>query len=73
MTMNTLPAGSEQNMPDVWGGGQLFAFSGLDGYTNWTEPFVRIPIPGPALLLSVYQRLPELSLRVCPGFIFPWL
>lgn len=30
----------EDGMPDIWGSGQLFAFSGLDGHTNWTEPFV---------------------------------
>jgi len=27
-------------MPDVWGPGQLLAFSGLDGPTSWSEPFV---------------------------------
>ena len=29
-----------QNMPDVWGRGQLLAFSALDGPTNWHESFV---------------------------------
>ena len=28
------------NMPRIWGAGQLLAFSGLDGFTNWAEPFV---------------------------------
>jgi hypothetical protein len=27
-------------MPDVWGEGQLLAFSGLDGATDWAQPFV---------------------------------
>ena len=28
------------NLPSIWGGGQLFAFSGLDGQTSWAHPFV---------------------------------
>ena len=30
----------ERNMPDVWGAGELLAFSGLDGPTDAVEPFV---------------------------------
>ena len=30
----------DRNLPDVWGAGQLLAFSGLDGPTDWHEPFV---------------------------------
>ena len=27
-------------MPNIWGRGQLFAFSGIDGKTNWFKPLV---------------------------------
>jgi glycogen debranching enzyme len=27
-------------LPDIWGGGQLFAFSGLEGPTSWAHPLV---------------------------------
>ncbi|MEN6547775.1 MAG: trehalase family glycosidase [Armatimonadia bacterium] len=27
-------------LPNMWGGGQLFAFSGLEGQTSWAAPFV---------------------------------
>ncbi len=29
-----------RNLPDVWGRGQLVAFSGIDGVTNFAAPFV---------------------------------
>ena len=29
-----------RNSPDIWGKGQLFAFSGLDGVTDWFRPLV---------------------------------
>ncbi len=25
-------------LPNRWGGGQLFAFSGIDGETDWAHP-----------------------------------
>jgi hypothetical protein len=31
---------SEPIYPNVWGPGQLFAFSGIDGETDWFHPFV---------------------------------
>ncbi|HHX40174.1 MAG TPA: hypothetical protein GX715_09440, partial [Armatimonadetes bacterium] len=28
------------NLPDIWGAGQLLAFSGIEGHTDWEKPFV---------------------------------
>ena len=28
------------NYPNVWGEGNLFAFSGFEGKTDWSYPFV---------------------------------
>ncbi len=47
---------SRQNiMPNVWGAGQLFAFSGVDGKTDHAEPFVFQTDAEPG---SLVQRLP---------------
>jgi glycogen debranching enzyme len=42
-------------MPDVWGPGQLLAMSGVDGPTNWAQPFVLATGASPA---SLEVRLP---------------
>ncbi len=39
---------AEPVYPNIWGPGQLFAFSGVDGETNWFEG---------AMLLAVYAVL----------------
>ena len=44
-----------KNMPNVWGRGQLFAFSALDGRTDWNEPFVLHTADKPG---SLTVRLP---------------
>ena len=31
---------SNPNMPNIWGEGKLFAFSGLDGETDWAHTLV---------------------------------
>jgi hypothetical protein len=31
---------SNRNLPDIWGMGQLLAFSGIDGFTDFDAPFV---------------------------------
>ncbi|MDH7570769.1 MAG: hypothetical protein QHJ73_14405, partial [Armatimonadota bacterium] len=43
-------------MPNTWGAGQLFAFSGVDGHTDWARPFVLQTGASPG------------SLRVCLPF-----
>jgi len=45
-----------ENMPNVWGAGQLLAFSGIDGQTDWAEPFVLHTGEKPGDLLV---RLPQ--------------
>jgi len=32
-------------LPNVWGGGQLFAYSGVEGETDWYHPFVAKTLP----------------------------
>ncbi|MDO9541792.1 MAG: hypothetical protein Q7J98_05660 [Kiritimatiellia bacterium] len=39
------------NLPNIWKEGLLFAFSGLDGKTDWYHPFVASTLPSPGALL----------------------
>ncbi len=46
--------------PNIWGPGQLFAFSGLDGETDWFHPFVASTLdsePGFVFHMQVPRRL----------------
>lgn len=43
------------HMPDVWGADQLLAFSGVDGPTDWSKPFVLSTGAAPG---SLQVRLP---------------
>ena len=46
--------------PNIWGPGQLFAFSGLDGETDWFHPFVASTLaeePGFVFRLRVPRKL----------------
>ncbi len=45
--------------PNIWGPGQLFAFSGIDGETSWFHPFVASTLeePGFVFHLRVPRRL----------------
>jgi hypothetical protein len=36
----TVKKTTKVSFPDVWGEGSLFAFSGLDGKSNWYDPYV---------------------------------
>lgn len=51
-------------LPNLWGGGQLFAFSGLDGETSWAHPFVGSLLPD-RLGLDFHQS-PALVLQITP-------
>lgn len=46
-------ASTPHDWPDVWGPGELLAFSGCDGATDWFTPFV----------LHTGQRVGQLTLR----------
>ena len=51
---------TEPVYPNIWGPGQLFAFSGVDGETNWFHPFVASTLdeePGMVFRLRVPRRL----------------
>lgn len=53
-----------KHLPNVWGGGQLFAFSGLDGETSWQYPCVGSLLPD-SVGLDLHQ-VPELILEIVP-------
>jgi hypothetical protein len=44
--------------PNVWGAGQLFAFSGVDGETDWAHPFVASTLADEVGLLF-HTRVPR--------------
>ncbi|MHB8996220.1 MAG: amylo-alpha-1,6-glucosidase [Armatimonadota bacterium] len=55
-------------LPNIWGGGQLFAFSGLEGETSWEHPIVGSLLPdavgidfhqNPAVVLEVSSSTPS--------------
>ncbi|NLD42375.1 MAG: hypothetical protein GX657_02655 [Chloroflexi bacterium] len=63
MTRNVIAA--RHNLPDVWGEGALFAFSGMDGETNAASEFVGSYWREPYGLLfhTPRRRILEISLR----------
>lgn len=48
------------NLPNIWRQGQLFAFSGLEGKTDWYHPFVASTLSSPGNLL--FHTKPERKL-----------
>ncbi len=59
-----------RNLPDVWGMGQLLAFSGMDGVTDFDAPFVLYTDVQPG---SFIIRLPaevKIEFRDLPGLKF---
>ena len=63
------------NLPNVWGAGQLLAFSGIDGHADWSQPFVlhtdREPgsfiIRLPVEVHFAFTRLEKLRFRMILG------
>lgn len=49
-------------LPNIWGGGQLFAFSGLEGETSWQHPLVGT-ILDEGMAIDFHQK-PELILEI---------
>lgn len=49
-------------LPNIWGGGQLFAFSGLEGETSWQHPLVG-SILDEGLAIDFHQR-PDVVLDI---------
>lgn len=49
---------TEVAYPNVWGPGQLFAFSGIDGETDWSHPFVATTL-GTDVGLLFHLRVPR--------------
>lgn len=68
----------EASIPNIWGPGQLMAFSGLDGDTDWSEPFVlhtgrenaslEVKLPGEALI--TLTDAPPMTFRTVLGDCF---
>ncbi|MCD6359282.1 MAG: hypothetical protein J7M38_00375, partial [Armatimonadetes bacterium] len=52
---------SDVEMPDIWGDGKLFCFSGLDGETSWAHTFVGSASLHPFGI--IIRTDPELTLR----------
>jgi len=50
--------------PDIWGGGQLFAFSGLEGETSWEHPLVGSLLPDRVGL--DFHQSPPVVLEIAP-------
>ena len=65
-------------MPDVWGAGQLFAFSGLDGKTVWDEPMVfhtaaaagGLRLRRPGAVETRFERLAPVTFKLVLGDVF---
>lgn len=67
-------------LPNVWGGGQLFAFSGLEGDTSWEHPLVGSLLPdrvgvdfhqSPSVVLELVPSAPaEIVPEVVLGDVF---
>ncbi|MBU0607688.1 MAG: hypothetical protein KKI08_07355, partial [Armatimonadetes bacterium] len=51
-------------MPNIWGGGQLFAFSGLEGETSWEHPLVGSLLPDRVGL--DFHQSPPVVLEIVP-------
>lgn len=66
------------NLPNLWGPGQLLAFSGLDGHTDHDRPFVlhtgaalgELTLRLPAAAEMGFQGLPALETRLLLGDCF---
>jgi hypothetical protein len=59
-------------LPNIWGGGQLFAYSGLEGETSWAHPIVGSLLPD-RVAIDFHQK-PGVVLEVvpdAPGDIVP--
>jgi len=62
-------------LPNIWGGGQLFAYSGLEGETSWAHPIVGSLLPdrvgidfhqAPAVVLEIAPAAPA---DIVPDFV----
>ncbi|NLB97438.1 MAG: hypothetical protein GX785_17210 [Armatimonadetes bacterium] len=63
------------NLPDIWGPGQLLAFSGIDGHTDWAKPFVLhtgarpggLLVRLPATIAVGFEGMPPLRFQAILG------
>ena len=59
-----------QHMPNVWGAGQLLAFSGVDGFTDYTKPLVLHTGAAPASLTVKLPAAVDITVTGAPALQF---
>jgi glycogen debranching enzyme len=59
-----------QHMPNVWGAGQLFAFSGVDGFTDYTRPLVLHTGATPGSFTVKLPAAVDITVADAPGLEF---